>query len=291
MLDVIRAGTTYSLDDGTYCWFVGDAGWGMSPAHRLLERGPLQHGQTDRGFRLDPRTGTLVLFIQGTSRQDLYDKRDTLLRIFQSAGDAISLRWTLDDVRQVDCFYSGDMGMSSDNRPGFNQRLAVTLLAPDPTFYDPAGADLTFDLGGGGDALEVPTVVPLTVGSSDLDSINAVEYDGSWLTYPHLIRITGPITDPIVTNETTGEVLDFDGITIAGGTYYDINLLWGVKSVKKNDGTNKIAELTEDSDLATWHIAADPEAIGGANSIRVTGSSVTESTRVEISYFERFIGR
>ncbi len=291
MLDVIRAGTTYSLDDGTYCWLVGDAGWGMSPAHRLLERGPLQHGQTDRGFRLDPRTGTLVLFIQGTSRQDLYDKRDTLLRIFQSAGDAVSLRWTLDDVRQVDCFYAGEMGMSSDNRPGFNQRLAVTLLAPDPTFYDPAGDDLTFDLGGGGDALTIPLSVPFEVGASELDSINAVEYSGSWLTYPHLIRITGPITDPIVTNETTNEVLDFTGITIADADYYDIDLRYGIKSVKQEDGTNKIAELTEDSDLATWHIAADPEAIGGSNSIRVTGSSVTESTRVEISYFVRYIGR
>jgi hypothetical protein len=112
------------------------------------------------------------------------------------------------------------------------------------------------------------------------------------LTYPHKIRITGPITSPVITNETTNEKLDFGVNSIGAGVSWDIDLRYGVKSIiQAASGVNKIQFLTEDSDLATWHIAADPEVIGGANSIRVTGTAVTASTRVEISYLERYIGR
>ena len=291
MLNVIRSGTTYPLDDGTYSLFLGDDGWGMAPTNRINSRGPLQHGVTDLGFRLAPRVATLFLFIQGFSRQDLYDKRDALLRLFSADNSPVQILWSLDEDRQIDAHFMRGMDMGSGSRPGFNQRLAITFQCPDPTFYDPASKGLTFALGGGSDSLTIPLAVPMFVGASTLDSLTPITYNGSWRTYPHLIRITGPITNAIITNETTGEKLDFTGLTIAGGEYYDIDLRYGIKTVTEDDGTNRIDKLTDDSDLASWHIAADPEALGGANSIRVTGSSVTESTSVEISYFERFIGR
>jgi hypothetical protein len=50
------------------------------------------------------------------------------------------------------------------------------------------------------------------------------------------------------------------------------------------------ALLSEDSDIAYWHLAANPEAPGGVNDIQVEiVSAVTTDTKVEISYYERFM--
>jgi hypothetical protein len=284
MIDLIRNGVAYSLDDGTYATYIDDEGFDLAPLHRLVERGPLQHGETDRGFRLDPRLGTLVLQLPPASgRSAAKTHRQALLGLFAPGYTQLALRWTWDDgaVRQIDVHPTGLIG---EHMAGYNRRVAVTLRAPDPTFYDPAGKAVTFRLGGGGDALEVPLEVPMVVGASVIDAATVVTNDGDWLSYPHLIRITGPIEDVMITNETTGEVLSFDGVAIAAGDHYDLDLRYGHKTVVDSTGANKIADLTEDSDLATWHL--EP----GANSIRVTGLDATEATKVEISFFERYIG-
>lgn len=291
MLSAIVNGESYNLDDGTLSFLVGDDGWGMSPLHRLSQRGPLQHGETDKGFRLDPRIASIVLFLRGNSRQDLYDLRSQILDIFAPSNSPIKLRWTLNDIRQIDCYFDKNMSMSSSDRPGFSQRVAITLRCPDPTFYDPAGAATTFGLGGGSDDLAIPLEVPMLVGGSKIDSTKAIAYGGNWRSYPHLIRITGPIDDCIITNNSTGEVLDFTGVTISNGDYYDINLTYGNKTVIDSSGNNKIADLSDDSDLGTWHLGAEPEVDDGLNSINVTGNTITQTTKVEINYFERFLGR
>lgn len=286
MLSVIRDGIQYPLDDGTYCYYVGDDGWGMTPVHRLAERGPQQHGDSDKGFRLDPRVGHVVLFITGTSREDLFARRSQLLDIFAPSSTPLALRWELSNgvTKQIDVHYIGDMSYSSDQRSGFNQRLAVTLKAPNPTFYDPAGQEIEFALGGGSGAMTIPLTIPHFVGASTLDLATPVIYEGSWITQPHLIRIGGPIDDPKIINETTGELLSFPGVTILAGDYYDIDARYGYKTVRNAAGDSKISELSNDSDLATFHLRPGP------NSIRVTGTNITEATRVTINFYERYLG-
>lgn len=283
-LELIRGGTAYSLDDGTYCQWTGDDGWGIAPLHRLTERGPLQHGDTDRGYRLDPRVGQLALIILADTEDAMYAARDTLMGLFAPTA-ALALRWTLATrTRQIDVHLVGGMTMSSTERGVWAQKVAVTLRAPDPTFYDPAGEGVAFSLGGGSDALEIPLEVPMVVGASTIDASAVVTNDGNWLSYPHLVRITGPIEDCVIVNGTTGEKLDFTGVTLGGGEWLDLDLRYGRKTVVDEAGANRIADLTSDSDLATWHL--EP----GANSIRVTGINATEATKIEISFFERYVG-
>lgn len=116
-----------------------------------------------------------------------------------------------------------------------------------------------------------------------------ITYTGSFLTYP-IITITGPITDPVLTNVSTGEDLDFTGVTIAGGDTYTIDCRFGYKTVKNAAGVNKIADLTAASDLATFHLGADPEVSGGANAFTLTGTGTDANTTVTIAYNERFVG-
>ena len=292
-VSVIRGTTTHVLNEADAGRLLAHDGWGMAPLHRLVERGPLQYGETDRGFRLDPRIGTLVVGVKGSSIDDLYTQRAALINVFAPAGDdPLIVRWTRDDgtQRQIECHFVDALSLPFDARQGYWLRASVRLRCPDPTFYDPTGKASTFELGGGGDSLEIPLEVPMVVGTSTLDATNTITYGGNWRSYPHLIRITGPITDAVITNETTGEALDFTGTTIGAGDYYDIDLRYGQKTVEDSSGTNKIADLTDDSDLATWHLAPAPEASGGENSINVTGTSITEATSVAVNFFERYLG-
>lgn len=291
-ISVIVAGVERQLDGGNPYAYLGHDGLGAAPRRRLSERGPLQHGDTDLGYRLEPRIFSLLLQIKAADAAIFWDERAALIGYFAPYHNPI-LAFDLKngETRYLACHLVGDLLMPDDEYQGTIQRAALQLKAADPTFYDPAGAAATFALGGGGSAFPVPHEVPHGVGASTIDQVSVIAYGGNWLSLPHLIRITGPIEDCVITNETTGEKLDFTGTTIAGGTYYDIDCRYGQKTVIDHLGVNRIADLTSDSDLATFHLAPDSlEAPGGLNSIRVTGSSVTEATGVSVNWFERYLG-
>jgi hypothetical protein len=167
------------------------------------------------------------------------------------------------------------------------QKFTVALKANDPTCYDPTAAGFIFTASAG---YEVPYEIPLAFdGPVVIDQLQTIVYAGDWLSYP-VIRITGPIINPCVTNESTGETLDFTGYTIAAGNYYDIDCRYGHKTVLDGNNVNRIAELTSASDLATFHLAPAREVAGGINSIRLEGTSQTADSNIQFSYLAYYLG-
>lgn len=285
-LELIRAGVTYSLDDGTYCYFMGDDGVGMASQIEQSISGPSQDGDSHRGMKLTPRIFRLFLEIHGTSRSDLYTKRQNLLTLFPP-GFQVSVRYNLDHgVRQIDCYYHGDFSMPFSDRVGFAQTVALTLKANTPTFYNPTAKSLTVRGGGGGSFL-VPMEVPHTVGASTLAADAQVTYTGTWRTFPR-IRIDGPIDNAYIRNDVLGFVLDFTGHSIALSEWYDIDLQYGEKIITDQDG-NRI-EPSDDSDTDYFHFAPDPFAPGGANPLTITGSATSPTTAINFYWFDRFTG-
>jgi hypothetical protein len=165
----------------------------------------------------------------------------------------------------------------------------MVLRAADPTFYDPTGQAYAFNIGGGSSGWTVATIVPSPIGSTNLAQSRTVTYSGTWRTYP-TVKITGPITNPVVTNNTTGEKLDFTGTTITAGHYYLIDTRFGVKTVLDDAGANQYSKLTSDSKLNTFHLEAHPVAPNGVNDIQVSGTSITSATEVSMTFFSRYIG-
>ncbi len=290
-ISLIYKGTETSLTDGTIGRLLAIDGIGEPPLHRLEERGPQQHGGTDIGFRLDPRIINLALWISAPSLSALEDKRRVLVDTFRATTVTKTLRFMLDngEVYDADGHSAGAMVLPLEGGTGFTIKAGIQFRCADPTFYDPDGEAVTFALGGGGTAFTGPTDVPSQVGASEIDQSIVVTYEGTWRAYP-VIRITGPITDAIIENETTDEKLDFTGTTIEAGDWYEIDLRYGYKTVTNSAGTNVISTLTTDSDLATWHLADDSEATDGLNSIAVSGSEVTGATKVDITYYNRYVG-
>lgn len=287
-LDAIVNGITYALSNGApFAWLSADEG--MADVRRMTDRGPLQHGDSDYDFRLEPTTYPMGFRIYATSMEEQWIHRTTALRIFRPSRTAIQLRWTLETgaVRQLDVHLSGRLLFGSKDSQGYTLRFVAPLRAADPTFYDPTAVGYTFGVNAGTTGWAYPITFDEGFGSSTVAQTRAIVYNGSWRTSP-IVTIKGPITNPVITNVTTGDKLDFTGLTIGSGTIYTIDCRAGVKTVLDQLGASQIANLTDDSDLATFSLEAD--VVDGINTISVTGSAANATTEVYLQYYERYVG-
>lgn len=294
MVSVLNRGTEYSLSDNQDYLLTGIDGLGHADVNRITERGPMQHGVTDYGYRLAPGGGRIIqlaLEARGGSRAEWLARRDALARIFRAGDQPLVLRLTSGTwIRQTECYLAGTLDMPVDGLAPLWQRAGVTLYAPDPTWYDPDGVTEAFVLGAGGQAMDVPLVIPWPVGASVINATRLVAYVGSWDAWP-IVTIVGPITDCILTNETTGDSLDFTGTTIMAGDSYTIDCRYGYKTVtRKSDEANRVQDLTNDSNLATFRVGAHPDVLSGLNSIRVQGSDANAATQVVLQFHTRYVG-
>jgi hypothetical protein len=433
-------GTTYNLSDANPFRVLSATGIGNAPVRRLEERGPLQDGVTDVGYRLDPRIINLEIAFRATSLGTADTHRDTLSALFSPVGGRmVQLRVTRDDgaVRQIDCYAVGllDMPATLSDRVIAFQRVGVQLKAPNPVWYEPTQNSVPFTatsvsdwyLGGGlvsganvltyaatpavgqVGTIGTPTywtILALTTGNPasgtqslwsvpgideyfrqgtaavgtvqmetgvytgvffpagstvarwfqhgadepgrvkswygtalTLDwatgwvrplggntirwrdrgagvenwagsvthvavyntALNATQrsaveafiaggalsgtatISGTWDEFP-VISLVGPMSSPVITNYATGEQLSFTGATIAAGEAYQIDTRYGRKTVTNTAGSPVLDKLTDDSDLATFHLAP------GANYIQVSAAGTSAASTVSLSYYNRYLG-
>jgi hypothetical protein len=115
-----------------------------------------------------------------------------------------------------------------------------------------------------------------------------IVYEGDWYSYP-IITINGPIANPVITNTTTGDILDFTGGTVGTAETWVIDTRYGFKSALS--GTTSVERyLSNDSDLATFRLAPDPVVTGGTNVVTVSGTAMGSATQVTLAYYNRYMG-
>jgi hypothetical protein len=141
-LDAIVGSTTTSLTDGAPFKLLNARGMAGPPIRRITARGPSQHGDSDLGYRLQPREIELELGFEAATDAILDGYRDTLASVFKPlTSTPINLRVTRDTaiVRQIDVYTMGavKIDLLPEFRPGHYHRATVRLRAPDPTWYDP----------------------------------------------------------------------------------------------------------------------------------------------------------
>ncbi len=280
-------------------WIVSQSGWGTPPIEYITQRGPFQHGVTVKDFFLQPRVIQLLIRQAFCDRDEWWDGRAALLNEIRPNRQTIStavvpgrLQRCLPDgtLRAIEVFIS--------DGPRFEQRVVNTwdewafqevlrFIAHDPVIFDPTRNDVNFTIVLDSE-LVFPITFPITFGPGEADDTLNINYVGTWESLP-IIVITGPIDEPRIDNLTTGEKLQFS-IDIDPGQVVTIDLSYGSKTVVDQAGNNLIGGLTADSDLATFHIAPDPEAPLGVNQMRLQGMHATGVTDIEIRYFDRYFG-
>jgi phage-related protein len=266
---------TYTLNGtdtttGLLIRYLGDQGFGLAPLRRITTRGPLQDGDSDIDFRLEPRVLQIPLMVVNASatapKYQHYEIREKLLSIFRPGDDAYITVTRSDGVttktRQINVRVLG--GMSFDVDPDtYHVRTVVQLRADDPTWYDPQNIDTFYT-------------------NANLNGTQVFPNLGNWDIFP-VIFLEGAITNPVITNVTTGQVISITAV-IPFSTVYTINLLYGKKTVFDNASVNRISTVSAASNLATWSL------VPGNNTIAITGTVGDINARALFSYYPRFTG-
>jgi hypothetical protein len=292
-----RNGVAYDITEAYGFRLHGVDGLGMPEVELQVERHAQLDGEVFLDGRLRKRVITITFDLVKDSENELWTERRRLLEFLKDLAEGFKLECTEPRgfVYQLDLRYAG-MYSAPRTREMIHrqQRAVIQAVAHNPLWYNPVRQLWAFVVGGGvgtwgweSDGLGFPagwgaSVAPGTPQSKD--------YGGTWKDYP-VIELSGPMTDIVITNYTTGEELEFlPGYTLDEGDTIEINLTPTFKTVEHSTDGNIIDQLTEESDIGSWHIAAHPEAPGGINSIAVAFTAGNHNSKVYIRYYERYIG-
>lgn len=128
---------------------------------------------------------------------------------------------------------------------------------------------------------QIAALAPYMLGSAVKGSTSVVN-DGDVDAYPY-ITLRGPISDPVIINESAGGTIDLTGISIPENAVYTLDLRTGDKRLTDSGGNNVLdAVTTPPLGMANFRLAPAPLAPGGTNTISVTPGSVGTATYVTI---------
>jgi len=294
---VIRGGTTYNLDDLVSYFHLDHEGIGMPPVERLQSSSPFQVGATDFGFKIRPRTLTVLFLVSAYSPGDYYVKRDALLRIFSPSTTPITFQFQYPDAAgnpryvRLDAHYVGGLDLpESDRTYDLKHKVGLQLYAPNPIWYESTLQSKVWGI-----VSNNYLIFPITFSIQFCDSLinqgYTIAYAGSWVDYPTFI-ITGPCNNPKIQNLSTTpqSKIELTYVVDVGETV-TIDLTPGVKSITSNTDGNILGALTTDSDLAGFHLAPDTEVTGGNNDIKATLTGATPgTTQLQMTWRNRYLG-
>jgi hypothetical protein len=115
-------------------------------------------------------------------------------------------------------------------------------------------------------------------------AVNAGDLDE----YP-LVTISGPLVDPVLTNAATGDIIDLTGFTLGTADSLTIDLRTGNKQLTNVAGSSVIGTMGTALQLADFYLAPAPIAAGGTNNIVVQGGSVSTSTMITVTHYDRYM--
>jgi hypothetical protein len=291
-------GEEINLDNRVTKFLGGVTGFGIPPIERKVQRGPFQNGDTEVDYFLRPRIITLLLHENADCRDAYWTIRDALIDAVRpnrqiTLGAVIPhvLRTVRSDGVRRDIGVRVQTGPvfapTQDGWDEWSYREAVQFFAPDPTFYDPTEVEGSATLPVFTE-LEFPITFPIQFGNAAMDEDIVINYAGDWLSFP-VIEIDGPLRDPIITNDVTGEFIHLS-YNIEEGDTITLDLAYAAKTVENAAGDNLIG-IVQPSNFATFAIHPDPLAPNGVNTINVVGNNADfVNTEVRINYFNRYIG-
>jgi len=289
---IIRGGKTLEISDMVKYHVVEFDGLGMSPLHRISQRGPMQDGVTDVGYRLDPRNILISIMAYASTPAQFHDRRQELIEILKP-GKTITLKWIFATssgarTRCIDCHCTGGLSLPSSGmiQQAFND--VIQLYAPDPTFYDPEVITIQPLSLYSASGFTVPTVVPTSFGATSISEAVAFSHSdpGAWDIYP-TITVKGPFGTCQIDNLSTvdspaGNGFLYSGVAIAAGKTHTIDLRYGLKTFTDEAGASVLDKWT--GNRATFKIAP------GENNFRFLVTSIDTNTRVQLQFNKRYVG-
>lgn len=287
-------GTVISLNSRASGIVLTDPPEGLIMPPPLFVSSPVfnRPGQVLEQTTFDVRTVTVHLAIMGDSLDDftvICGYFASLLNPRQGIG---SLRVTRDDGTQrvLYCVYTsgleGIVPIGEDSNVDVWAQADVQFSAFDPYFVDPQTTQIGNTTDGSNPWFPLDLAAGLNLSRSSLFSDLTITNAGDDLAWP-VWTITGPVTNPVLVNETTASMIDLSSGTglqlIDASESVVIDTLAGTIVKMVNDGSqlNAWAAMTPQSDL--WPL------IGGDNVLHVDMPGSSSVTTVQVAYRLRWL--
>jgi phage-related protein len=279
-LSWIDANGTEHLFTSDLVVLQGKQGFHMPPIAHVEENVPFQFGTKRRETRIEAREIDVPLLIRSDSPVTLRQKVRECLRMFNPLHDGrIKVIAPDGTQRELHCRYTSGLegNESSDAKGRYWQTVVLVFRAFDPFWYDTSTVVQTFTTG---EPATLFPFFPIRLTSSTVFADTSIDNQGDVESWPEWI-IKGPGEDITLRNFSTGETLRlFTSLQI--GEFITIDTKPGKKTIKKNDGTNMYATLSDASSL--WALQ------DGVNNIRIEMSNATTDSSVQLSYKPRYLG-
>lgn len=283
MWTFIRADTTvFNLEMGKQRFIMSEEGTGMPEIEYITQRGPFQHGETHLDYFLRPRVIQFQIRCWTSCFTEYWKERTRYLDALRPNLGEGTLRARLQDGtrRDIKAYIQQGPDFEKASERGWDEwsfTTTIRFICNDPTWFDPAIKTLTQDSFGG---LVFPITFPITF-DENIYQAN-VTYAGTWPSAP-TITLTGPMSSVIITNVTTGKVIQFSHSIDVGETV-TITLQYDNVSAGNNLGENLMPYLTAASNLTDFFI--EP----GVNTIKINALGTGAASQVQLSWYERYIG-
>lgn len=305
-LTAAHGGATYDLNSGTDMRLVAWDGLSLAGIRRLTQRTAAQRGHSDIGYVQAARVVALGWAFTGSTLNDYYTKRRLLeAALMPQVADGVVLTFTFPDgrVRAMVGHLAGDLQMESGDRTRLHQRAAAEIECGDPRLYDPTAVTTDFYPLASLAGWEIDWELPWLISPSNASGSLTIDYaSGDYTAAPEypVLTIYGPISNPIITNTTTGQSIDLTGLTIATGETVVIDLKNGIygdeaPTIRTGAGVSVEQFLSTDSAINEWHLApaGEPLSAGGYgtgdNVIALAGTGGTASTRLRVVHYNRYL--
>lgn len=168
----------------------------------------------------------------------------------------------------------------TDNvKQGLIKQFTLLCKIKDPTIYSSEtqiASTEQADPSATGSAVHSFTY-PVVYGATLLDVQQDAINDGDLPVYPIGMTVYGPVTNPKITNVTTGEYIEFANTTLSSGANV-LSIAYDKDSIAITlDGVNYLSKITNSS----TYFKLQP----GANQIQLSGASVGSGAYLTVSYY------
>jgi len=256
------------------------SGFGGSDSVSSLQRGAYQDGETLLSVYLSPRRLSVTFTITAESLIALQSRRKMISRAFNPRAGIGTLIWIQEDGSEyaLNCIADSGSPIFTTSAGDTWQQVIVDIMAPDPCWYSYPADELHLAglTGGAAFPIEFPAEFATQGATRAVSNLGGIPA-------PVQISISGPITNPVIENLTSGQALSLTLDVAAGESIY-IDTTYGALKCRliasNGTQTNAMPYLSDDSEF--WQL--EP----GENIL--TYSATSGSAEVVVNFASRYTG-